>query len=86
MVAGDVKTSVGAPTYAALAGVASLHGDNRAANRTGQNIREGVGRNGNVGTVDNLAGLARYAVYEPTLGHNIAEVFWTFMNQRGPVY
>src|SRR5438477_202186 len=85
-VAGDVATSVGAPTYAPLARVTSLRGDNRAAARTGQNIREGLGRPGNVGIVDNLAGLARYAVYEPTLGHNIADAFWTFMNQRGPVY
>jgi hypothetical protein len=85
-VAGDVSTSVGAPTYASLARVASLRGDNRAADRTGQNIREGLGRPGNVGIVDNLAGLARYAVYEPTLGHNIADAFWTFMNQRGMVY
>lgn len=85
VVAGDAN-SPNAPTYASLAGVTSLKGDNRAPNRTGQNIREGLGRDGNVGIVDNLAGYARYGAYESTLGHNIADVFWTFLNQQGVVY
>ncbi len=85
-VAGDTSTSVNAPTYGALANVASLHNDRRAPVRVGQNVREGLGRNGNVGIVDNLAGFSRYAVYEPTLGHNIPDVFWGFMNQKGPVW
>jgi hypothetical protein len=84
-VAGDAN-SPNAPTYAALATVASLKGDNRAPNRTGQNVREGLGRRGNIGVVDNLAGFATYAVYEPTLGHNIPDVFWSFLNQKGMVY
>jgi|GEM_PF-2967009 len=85
-VAGDAATSLNAPTYASLARVASLKGDGRAPNRTGQNIREGLGRTGNVGTVDNLASFAKYGVYEPTLGHNIPDVFWSFLNQRGVTY
>ena len=85
-VAGDAAASVNAPTYASLQSVASLNGDHRAANRTGQQVREGLGRNGNIGTVTNLASLARYGVYEPTTGHNIADVFWTFLNQKGIVY
>ncbi|MDQ5824497.1 MAG: hypothetical protein M3441_09865 [Chloroflexota bacterium] len=85
-VAGDVKTSGNAPTYATLAKVASLKGDNRAPNRTGQAIQEGLGRNGNVGILQNLSGFSKYAVYEPTMGHNIPDVFWQYMNQRGPIF
>jgi hypothetical protein len=85
-VAGDAKTSGNAPTYAALAKVASLKGDNRAPNRTGQAVLEGLGRNGNVAVLQNLSGFSKYAVYEPTLGHNIPDVFWSYMNQRGPVF
>ncbi|MEO8289224.1 MAG: hypothetical protein ABI670_22685 [Chloroflexota bacterium] len=85
-VAGDPASSLQAPTYASLAPLASLSGNNRAVNRTGQPIVEGVGRNATIGRVDNLGGYAKYGVYEPTLGHNIADVFWTFMNQKGPVF
>ncbi|HEY0069821.1 MAG TPA: hypothetical protein VGE04_07630, partial [Chloroflexia bacterium] len=85
-VAGDAKTSVNAPTYASLAKVASLKGDNRAPNRTGQAILEGLGRNGNVAILQNLSGFSKYGVYEPTLGHNIPDVFWQYMNARGPVF
>lgn len=85
-VAGDANGSPETPTYASLASVASLDGDNRANNRVGQNIREGLGRTSGVVTLDNLGSYAKYGVYEPTTGHNIADVFWTFMNQKGPVY
>src|SRR5688572_4289550 len=68
-VAGDIATSLNAPTYASLARVASLKGDNRAHNRAGQSIREGLGRTGDPGIVDNLAAYAKYGTYEPTLGH-----------------
>ena len=44
------------------------------------------GATGGIATLDNLAQYARYGVYEPTLGHNIADVFWNFLNQQGPVY
>jgi hypothetical protein len=85
-VAGDVGSSINTPTYATLAALASLNGDHRAPDRTGQQIREGITRNSGVGSVDNLAGFAKYSVYEPTTGHNIPDVFWKFMNQRGVVY
>ena len=85
-VAGDTGTSLNTPTYANLASLASLQGNNRFPDRTGQPVREGLTRNSGVGNVDNLAGFAKYGAYEPTLGHNIADVFWRFMNQRGIVY
>lgn len=86
-VAGDPSAGNHAPTYATLARVASLRNDNRAPNRTGQYVTEGMGSAGTTGTVSGaLAGLTRYAVYEPTLGHNIPDIFWTYMNQRGVTY
>ena len=85
-VAGDVPGNADTPTYAALAKVASLNGDHRSPNRTGQSIREGLGRAGNVGAVDNLANFAKYGRYEPTTGHNVADVFWTFLNQKGVIF
>jgi hypothetical protein len=73
------------PTYAKVATVATLSGNNSAPNRVGQPIAEGLQNTGGVGTLSNLSGYARYGAYDTTLGHNIADVFWTFMNQRGPV-
>ena len=32
------------------------------------------------------AGLASVAAYVPQTGHNIADVFWTFLNSSGMVY
>lgn len=85
-VAGDAGASFNAPTYASLQKVASVNGDHRATNRTGQRISEGLGRDGNTGSVPNLASYARYGVYEPTTGHNIADIFWTFLTQDALVY
>jgi hypothetical protein len=84
-VAGD-SNSPNAPTYAALAKVASLNGKNRAPVRTGQAVFEGLSREGNVGITESLSGYAKYAMYESTLGHNIPDVFWSFLNARGMVY
>jgi hypothetical protein len=85
-VAGDPDTYPDTPTYASLTGVASINGGNRAPVRTGQNIVEGLGRSGNIALLNNLAQFSKYAVYEPTLGHNIPDVFWSFLNQQGPIY
>jgi hypothetical protein len=84
-VAGDTN-SPDAPTYASLARVASLQGDRRAPNRTGQRVQEGLGRAGNTSVLQNLPAEVRYAAYESTLGHNIPDVFWSFLNSRGLVY
>src|SRR3954451_18210077 len=63
-VAGDPASNGGSadtPTYASLSRVASLKGDKRAANRTGQRVNEGLGLTGGVATLDNLSGYSRYA-------------------------
>jgi hypothetical protein len=84
-VAGDTG-SPDALTYAALAPVASLANDNRAQDRTGQSVTATLDRNGSVGDDPSRAGVVTIARYEPTLGHNIPDVFWQYMNARGPVY
>ena len=85
-IAGDADGYRDTPTYASLAGVASINGSNRAPNRTGQSIVEGLGSSGNISILSNLGQYSKYAVYEATLGHNIPDVFWSFMNQQGPIY
>ena len=80
-VAGDPSTSLNAPTYASLAPLASLNGNNRAADHTGQVVQTALSRNGQQSQVPNLSGYAKYVRYEPTLGHNIPDGFWTFLNQ-----
>jgi hypothetical protein len=88
-VAGDTSASVNAPTYASLAKVASLNSNNRAVDRTGQVVDQGLDKDANVissAKFKEYAGTVVYSVYEPTLGHNIPNVFWTFMNQSGLVY
>ena len=86
-VAGDID-SPDAPTYASLAGVASLHGDNRAADLTGQVLSGIIDRAGTVtpgAPPVPAAGTLLNAHYDAKLGHNIPAVFWTFLNAPGPV-
>lgn len=88
-VAGDASSSVNAPTYASLAKVASLTGNNRALDRTGQIVDQALDKDASIissAKIKEYAGNVVYAVYDSTLGHNIPNVFWTFMNQSGLVY
>ncbi|HVF98690.1 MAG TPA: sialidase family protein, partial [Chloroflexia bacterium] len=78
-VAGD-SDSPDALTYASLVPVASLSGDNRAADRTGQQVNAILDRSGATREDPARAGSVRIARYEPVLGHNIPSVFWDFMN------
>lgn len=72
-------------TYAALATVASLApGQNSVPQRTGQSIVETIDAAGTVGRNPGLAGTAGYGAYDATLGHNIADVFWRWL-QAQPV-
>lgn len=74
--AGDaLKFNENAPTYASLAGLASLDEPNVAEQRTGARITATLSASGEVGERERLGELARYGSYEPTLGHNIAAVF-----------
>ena len=84
-VAGDAN-SPDALTYRSLAGVASLSGDKRASDRTGQSVTAVLNRAGVVQDDVSRAGLVKLARYQATTGHNIADVFWVFLNFVGPVF
>ncbi len=78
--AGDEKPyNPDAPTYASLQGIASIEQDRSVAPRPGAAIREVLAADGSIATNDGLGALAAYGSYEPTLGHNIAAVFDTYL-------
>lgn len=78
--AGDEKRVNGdAPTYASLTGIASVQPGREVAARPGQGIGEVLSADGSISDDRSLAALATYGSYEPTLGHNIASVFDTYL-------
>jgi len=68
-----------APTYASLNGIASIGTDRSVPARPGQAISEVLWKDGSLGTNPSLGSMVRYGSYEPTLGHNIAAVFDTYL-------
>ncbi len=79
-VAGD-PDSAAAPTYATFYGLASVgthQAERRAANRVGQPVTATLDKNGNVG--QQAASFVKVASYDTTLGHNIPDVLWNWMN------
>jgi hypothetical protein len=81
-VAGDAQNNDECPTYATLWSVASFGGlisDRRVPNRVGQDVTATLDRSGKVGTDGSRSGYATIAQYEPTLGHNVPDVFWNWM-------
>lgn len=83
-VAGD-PDSVLAPTYATFYGLASVgthQAERRAPNRLGQPVTATLDKNGNAGPAAGGAAASGVKVgsYETTLGHNIPDVMWSWMN------
>ncbi len=80
--AGEAANSA-AVTYAALARVASLQpGANAAQALVGGDITQAIDNQGNVTTYQAPAGTARYGYFDPTLSHNIADVFWRWLGAQ----
>lgn len=82
-VAGDADDPTG-PTYATFAGLRGT-----AANADGATITQRVDRAGTVTNDPTLAGqgvTAAHRVNVPGIDHQVASVFWTFMNSTGTVY
>jgi len=77
-----------APTYAGLQHVSNTTlGDHFAPDRTGQVVTATISRDGTVGN-DPAMGVmttTRGAYFDPTTKHNIPQVFWTFLNESGPI-
>src|SRR5215212_1355541 len=78
-----------APTYNSFRTVASVApGVGRTdADKRGQPATATINRAGVVGTDASKATVpgVTYAYYEAATHHNIPQVFWTFLNQQGPV-
>lgn len=93
-IAGDASIQLNpvnlTPTYAALRRVASLEaGENRAGNAVGQVVSQSLRADGTVvpgSPRTNAVLLPKHAYYEATTGHNIPDVFYTYMNQTGTIY
>ena len=80
--AGDA-TDNAAVTYAALSTVATLNaGQHAAPDRGGKSITTTIDAKGALAEQPWLDGAARYGYYEPTLGHNIADVFWKWLGAQ----
>ncbi len=81
-VAGEATNS-NAITYATLGAVSSFSADqNKAPDRTGSPIITTLNATGTIGQQSGLEGAARYGHYEPTLSHNIADVFWKWLGTQ----
>jgi len=85
-VAGDAAASnvAACPTYASFT---SLHGT-RADPQLGQKVTATLVKDGTVGADPSKANYAGTAIayYEGSTGHNVPQVLWDMMNQRGLVY
>jgi hypothetical protein len=75
-----------APSYALLGRVASLGGENQVSSRVGQPVGATLAPDGSTANDPTLARKAPVATFIKETGHNIPDVFWTFLNQRGLVY
>ncbi|HEX9987178.1 MAG TPA: hypothetical protein VGE45_01720 [Chloroflexia bacterium] len=79
-VAGDPrKDNLLTPGYSALRGVASIHGENQAPNRTGQYVNEAIDVNGVVRAETTNTRASKYVAYVSQTGHNIPDVFNSYL-------
>ena len=88
-IAGDQTPNLPNPTYASFRPVSTINpGENRATDQTGQSVTATLNREGNPGNRPELGSTygVKNAYFEPSLGHNIPDVFWTFLNGSGLVY
>jgi uncharacterized protein YkwD len=74
VIAGDVTNNPDAPTYQTFSKVSSLNNDKRAPNRVGMVDQEMLTLSGQVVQATPAVNV-RYAYYDSTLGHNVADVF-----------
>ncbi|MEI7554918.1 endo-1,3-alpha-glucanase family glycosylhydrolase [Candidatus Chlorohelix sp.] len=86
-VAGDFQNNPNSPTFASMAGVASLAADKRVDNKNGQLALSTMAANGQVGENAGFTQYnVRYNAYVNETGHNIASPFWDFFQQGGPIW
>lgn len=84
-VTGD-SGNANSPSYASMWRVSNTSmGDHPAASMIGQAVTTTISAKGEVAT-DPARADVKYASYDDVTKHNIPDVFWTFLNQSGPVY
>ena len=86
-IAGD-SDDTNAPTYASFLNVSNTHqGDHPQADRTGQYATSTINKAGQVGDDPQKSSVpgTKIAYFEPSTKHNIPDVFWQFLNARGPI-
>ncbi len=74
-----------APSYATLARISSLSGENRAVAAPKQLVTASLSNTGARGTIT-FPATESLSYYAPETGHNIPDVFFNFLNQTGKVY
>lgn len=77
-IAGDANDGQ-APTYASLRGLLP-----RTTNRQGQDWGKLVRRDGKIADYEKRPE-SRLAYYVPETGHHVAQVFWDFLQSKGPI-
>ena len=86
-VAGDPrKDNPLTPGYSALRGVASLHGENQAQRRIGLYVVEAIDINGFISLERDNSRLSKYVAYVPETGHNIPDVFMSYLQDLKGAY
>jgi hypothetical protein len=83
-VTGDLEDNPDSPTYATL-GQFTVLGDqseNRTDPQVGEPVRATLDVNGNTGTLSELPYDVEFVEYNDTLGFNIPDVFWNWMNDQ----
>jgi hypothetical protein len=86
-VAGDPrKDNPLTPSYATFAAVSSLHGDKKAPMRVGTRVNDAIDVNGVITRDDAHGLLSRYAGFVPQTGHNVPDVFWTYLQGMQQTY
>jgi LPXTG-site transpeptidase (sortase) family protein len=86
-IVGDWTPQNPAPSYALFGRVSSLAGDtNRAPNRVGQHAAETLDNAGRIGQSAALGAKpgTRLGTYVEVVGHNIPDIFWNYLQARGP--
>lgn len=84
--AGDYAGNNPSPTYQTLAAFASLNNDHPTPDQTGQNVVQTLNKAGQISQTITPPALVKLVQFESTLKHNIPDVFWAFMQQRGTVW
>lgn len=83
-VTGDLSDNPDSPTYATLGQFTVLGGqdENRAADQVGQPVLTKLASDGTTSTLDNPPDDVAFAYYDDTLGFNIPDVYWDWMDDQ----